>query len=93
MPKNHIKDPAWSSCGPCPEKDGYVSCTLCKGQVSLGPNQKNRSIGSFKEHIKNRHFSLWEELYNLSQLRDCFLLVEMFWMIKERNSKPKVSAD
>ena len=64
MPKNHTKDPAWSYCEPCTGRDGYVSCNLCKGQVSLGPNQKNRSIGSFKKHIKNRHFSLWEELYS-----------------------------
>ena len=39
MPKNHIRDPAWSYCEPCPGKDGYVSCTLCKKQVALGPNQ------------------------------------------------------
>ena len=48
----------------CKARDGYVSCTLCKGQVSLGPNEKNRSIGTFKKHIKNRHFTVWKELYS-----------------------------
>ena len=62
MPKNQTKDPAWGYCEPLPTRDGYVTCTLCKGHVSLGPNQKNRSIGSFKKHIKNRHFSVWKEL-------------------------------
>ena len=64
MPKHQSKDPAWSYCEPCKARDGYVSCTLCKGQVSLGPNEKNRSIGAFKKHIKNRHFSIWRELYS-----------------------------
>ena len=63
MPKNQTKDPAWGYCEPS-ARDGYVSCNLCKGQVSLGPNEKNRSIGSFKKHIKNRHFALWNELYS-----------------------------
>ena len=64
MPKHQSKDPAWSYCEPCKARDGYVSCTLCKGQVSLGPNEKNRSIGAFKKHIKNRHFSIWSESYS-----------------------------
>ena len=65
MPRHHNRDHAWSYCEPCPSKDGYVSCTLCKGQVSLGPNPKHQSIGAFKKHIKNRHFSLWNELYSV----------------------------
>ena len=31
MPKYHTKDPVWNYCEPCPGKDGYVSCNLCKG--------------------------------------------------------------
>ena len=55
IPKKHIKDPPWE---PCKGKHGYEYCTLCKEQVSLGPDQKNRSIASFK-NIFSSGSRLW----------------------------------
>ena len=70
MPRNHSRDPSWNYCEPYPAKDGVVSCTLCKALVSLGPNKRNRSIGTFKNHIKNKHLSLWTELYGVEKVEE-----------------------
>ena len=71
MPRNHSPDPSWNYCETFPDlQDGVVSCTLCKALVSLGPNKRNRSIGNFKNHIKNKHLSLWTELYGAEKVEE-----------------------
>ena len=71
MPRNHSRDPSWNYCETFPDlQDGVVSCTLCKALVSLGPNKRNRSIGTFKNHIKNKHLTLWTELYDAEKVEE-----------------------
>ena len=44
MPRTALRDPAWKYCEDYPQRDGYVSCLLCKAQVSIGPSKKSQTI-------------------------------------------------
>ena len=55
------RDSAWQHCDKDPEKEGMVTCKICKTKVSIG-SKKSQSIAAFKRHLKSHHFTLWEEI-------------------------------